>query len=87
MPFDRMHAVVCAPGIQTPDPSRGPPGKPPPLPPGGIIPDETPPPGDLPDPNTDEGEIRDPGRRMPPDHLPGGPSNPNPHHAQRGPAA
>lgn len=84
MPIPHGLAVDLAPpGIQIPDPTRGP-GKPPPLPPGGIIPDETPPPSDEPQPDPDDAEIRDPGRRMPPDHLPGGPSNPNPHHAREG---
>lgn len=73
-----------APGIRTPDPSRGPgdPVKPPPLPPGGRLPEDVPPLRDdeESDPHEDPG-MREPGRRGPPDHLPGGPSNPNPHHA------
>lgn len=69
------------PGIRTPDPGRGPGAPPPPrLPPGGRLPGDVPP---LPetddiDPERDP-PVRDPARRDP-DHLPGGPSNPNPHH-------
>jgi len=87
LPID-IHPLAAMPGIRTPDPSRVPvdPGKPPPLPPGGRLPNDVPPAPeeDESDPDPDHGDpaIRDPGRRMPPDHLPGGPSNPNPHHAR-----
>ncbi|MGJ3262606.1 MAG: hypothetical protein ACFE0R_05150 [Salinarimonas sp.] len=80
--LDRLDELM--PGIRRPDRGRVPvdPGKPPPLPPGGHLPGEVPP-----LPEEDDGEpdgdpsVRDPGRRMPPDHLPGGPTNPNPRHA------
>ncbi|WP_043539884.1 hypothetical protein [Salinarimonas rosea] len=82
-----LAGVELAPGNRTPDPGSvplDPPKRPPPLPPGGRLPGEVPPlpEEDEPEPDGDP-TVRDPGRRMPPDHLPGGPTNPNPHHAQR----
>ncbi|MGP9819996.1 hypothetical protein ACTZWW_08265 [Salinarimonas sp. NSM] len=90
-PPEFLAAAELAPGGRTAGTGHVPldPTEPPaPLPPGGRLPSEVPPLPEKEEPGADgdlDGDptIRDPGRRMPPDHLPGGPTNPNPHHAGR----
>ncbi|WP_372424900.1 hypothetical protein [Salinarimonas chemoclinalis] len=82
-----LAGAQLAPGDRTPGPGGVPTDRrtpPPSLPPGGRLPGEVPPLPEQDGPADDDGDptVRDPGRRMPPDHLPGGPTNPNPHHAR-----